>query len=106
VIEELLTAKGVRRTVTKNGRRSPLKTHARILEFKKGNQLAGDTLEAVKWIGNQGSHESDLTAGDILDGAELLEYALRLLYDKSDAAIARRVKAINKSKGLPRRRKP
>jgi hypothetical protein len=46
-----------------------VKTHDWIIEFKKINQLARDTtLEAVEWIGNQCSHESDLTAGDVLAG--------------------------------------
>jgi uncharacterized protein DUF4145 len=53
-----------------NGKRRRLSTHERITEFRK-SEGAADSLEAVKWIGNQGSHESALSATDVLDGAEL-----------------------------------
>lgn len=103
-IEDLLTKSGMRRYVVRKGRRYRLTTHDRIQEFKKYESLAGETLEAVKWIGNQASHEGNLTVEDVLDGAGLFEYALRLMYDKSDDEVARLVRKINKSKGLPKRR--
>lgn len=103
-IEELLTKKGMRRYVTRNGRKHRLSTHARIQEFKGRDKLVGDTLEAVKWIGNQASHEELLTIDDVLDGAGLLEHALRLMYDKSSDEAARLVRKINKSRGIPKRR--
>lgn len=102
-IEQLLTAQGVRKTMTSKGQRTRLTTHARILEFKKQNAKVGDTLEAVKWIGNQGSHD-DVTVEEVLAGAAILEYALRLLYDKTDSDIAKLVKKINAAKRVPRKR--
>ena len=103
-IEELLTAEGMRRFINKNGRRTRLTTHARIMEFQKCETAAGDALMAVKWIGNEGSHADALTASDVIDGAELLGHALRLLYDDSDRLLERRIQKINKAKGLPRKR--
>jgi hypothetical protein len=102
-IEELLTDYGMRRTKIVNHKRVRLSTHAQIEEFKRYELLVGDTLEAVKWIGNAGSHEQDLTAKDVIDGAEILGYALRLLYDKSDEQMERRIRAVNKRKGLPKK---
>lgn len=107
-IEELLNKLRIKKTtISKRGNRVRLNTHDRILLLKQKNVRAGETLEAVKWIGNQGSHDGGkLTATDVLDGAELLAYALKLLYDTTEVDIARRVKAINKSKGLRRRGGP
>lgn len=94
-IESLVTALGQRRyTVSrpKNGApatRSRLTTHACITEYRKGHPEAGDALLAVKWIGNSGSHDSELTVSNVLDGTDMLAYALRLIYDKSDETMRR-----------------
>ncbi len=103
-IEEVLTHYGMPRFQILNGKRRRLSTHERITEFRKYEGVA-DSLEAVKWIGNQGSHESALSATDVLDGAELLNYALKGLYDTSDNEIQRRIRDVNKRRGLPRKRK-
>jgi hypothetical protein len=100
--EELLTAQKVRRTtINKNRKREQLITHDRIVAFKKVQPKAADALLAVKWIGNVGSHDSTLTVSDILNGAEMLGYALRLLYDKTDAEIEREIRRVNARKGRP-----
>jgi hypothetical protein len=104
-VEEFLTAYGMKRFVNKNGKRQRLTTHARITEFKPYEPGVGETLEAVKWIGNSGSHDSDLTVEDVLDGAEILAFALRLMYDNSDELMRRKVTVINKSQGLPNKRR-
>lgn len=99
-IEALLTDRGIPRFPAK-GTRTRLTTHARIIKFKKYEVEAGEALEAVKWIGNSGSHEDTLTVSDVLDGAEMLGYALRLVYNKSDKELQRRIRSVNKAKGLP-----
>jgi hypothetical protein len=105
--DELLTAQKVRRTtINKAGKREPLRTHARIETFRKTRQKAGDALLAVKWIGNVGSHDSELSTSDVLNGASMLGYALRLLYDKTDVEIEREVRKVNARKGLPRKSAP
>lgn len=103
-IEQLLTARRVPKTAArKNGGRRQLSAHERIQKLKITHLTAGNALEAVKWIGNAGSHDSEVTATDVLDGAELLEYALRLLYDTRDRELDRRVRRINQRRGLPRK---
>jgi hypothetical protein len=104
-IDELLTAYGMPCFRNTNGRRRRLSTHERIKEFERYEGEVADTLEAVKWIGNQGSHETNISATGVLDGAELLSYALKQLYDNSDAEIRRRVRAVNKRRGLPRKKR-
>lgn len=105
-IEELLNSKGVKRSeITKQKKRRQLSTHQRIELYRTtrpANVPIADTLEAVKWIGNSGSHQATLTITDVLEGAELLESALKELYDTTARARRARVKQINKGRGLPR----
>lgn len=83
-IEEILTAQRVRRFDTAPGRkRRRLPTHVRILEFAARKRAAADALMAVKWIGNEGSHADGLTTRDVVEGADMIAHALRLLYDTS-----------------------
>lgn len=106
-VEAILDDQNVNKTVlTKKRTRQRLTTQQRIVLLKSVDPLAAASLEAVKWVGNQGSHGSvSLTATDCIESAEYLAHALRLLYDKTDDEIARRVKAVNRSKGVRRRRK-
>jgi hypothetical protein len=102
--EALLTAQKVRRTtINQQGKREALKTHARIVAFQKRQSKAADALLAVKWIGNNGSHDSELSISDVLTGANMLSYALRILYDKADAEIEREVRKVNARKGVRKR---
>lgn len=99
-VEELLTAKKVRKqTLTTKNKIERLTTHQRIVAFRAVNPEVAALLEAVKWIGNSGSHESSLTVADVLTGANYLALALRRLYDTSDAKLLAQVKAVNKKRG-------
>ncbi|MEV5967840.1 DUF4145 domain-containing protein [Kribbella sp. NPDC051952] len=101
-VESLLDAQKVRKTAG-NGRRTKLSTHARIEEFKAKRPVAAQSLMAVKWVGNQGSHGvSELTPTDCIESAEYLDHALRDLYDRRDADIVKRVKKVNKSRRIQR----
>jgi hypothetical protein len=44
-----------------SGKVEVLALHKRIVLFKNGNPELGDLLLAVKWLGNYGSHGSELT---------------------------------------------
>lgn len=106
-IEQILDQQGVPKYPdTPKGKDVPLKTHNRIDLFRRDNPGVAAILEAVKWIGNQGSHEDVLTQRDVLEGARLLEHALRALYDTSADEIARRVRTINEAKGVRRSSTP
>ncbi|MFJ1709723.1 DUF4145 domain-containing protein [Kitasatospora sp. NPDC088346] len=101
-IEELLTLQRVRKTTTAGKR---MTTHARIVEFEKKRPEPAKFLMSVKWIGNTGSHEDSLTAPDVVDAADLLDHALALIYDTRPQQLAKKADAINKRKGLPRKKK-
>src|SRR5215207_8995970 len=52
------------------------KPHIQIdLQRDKSQAEAAQLLEAVKWIGNDGSHEDTLDASDVLKGIQLLVHA-------------------------------
>lgn len=105
-IELLLDAKGIpRRTrATSGGSLSQLTLHSRIGRLAPSLENVGELLEAVKWIGNQGSHEDSLSVADVLTGAELLEHALSLLYDTQPADLRRRAAKINRDKRVKQNR--
>jgi hypothetical protein len=103
-VECLMDDRGVRK-YPRTGRRRPIDLHTRIVDFKDQNSDAADLLLAVKWLGNTGSHAdvSGLTREDVLDGMELLERALHLIYDDSAKRLAKLARDINRRRG-PRKR--
>jgi hypothetical protein len=59
-------------------------------------------LEAVKWIGNAGTHESDLERQQVIEGFRMLEHCLSVLFPRppsNPAAILAVAKAVNDAKG-------
>lgn len=78
-----------------------LSLHDRIIVFKSNNIPAAELLLAIKWLGNAGSHTDlkGISRDAVLDGMELMEHVLHLLFDKNTAAISKLAKSINKKKG-------
>lgn len=109
-VEALLNAQRVKRTslaTRKDGtrHRMTISLHNRIAIFRKSQPEIADLLEAVKWIGNDGSHDSGLTSKEVVVGAQILEVALRRLYESKNPDLERQVQQIIKKKGIrPRRR--
>lgn len=104
-IELILNSKKVRKTSPKS-RKTKLTLHNRIIEFGKNNPDIANYLLAMKWIGNSGSHESEvLTRTDILEVYELLEKALQLLYTDTEKRLQKISKEIIARKGVRKRTK-
>lgn len=110
-VEAVLNEHGV--DTTEETRRGPrtLNAHGRILLFKA--QAAGhperveaaDTLLAVKWAGNEGSHAGDASSSTCLEAMDHIAHALRILYpvpDDNSDRIRRRVQEINQNRGTGR----
>lgn len=68
-----------------NGKRTRLTLHKRIQKFKLKNDEVGKLLEAIKWIGNSGSHVGNLESIDVLETYQLLELSLKKLFDNEEA---------------------
>ncbi|MDJ0455171.1 DUF4145 domain-containing protein [Gordonia amicalis] len=110
-LERLMDAQGVPAR-NKVGRH--LSLHQRLVDFRTGAAAgttdaatrveASDLLEAVKWVGNDGTHtgSTPITAADVLEIAEFIEIALKMLYAPNNAAALARAKRIIASKALVR----
>lgn len=85
-VEHLLTDLGV----PKRG-----SAHRRIERLAESEPDVAEVLEAVKWIGNDGSHTTAVSLKDVLEGVALLERALNLCYDNSAAELTCRAREIN-----------
>ena len=107
-VEELLNLQRVPKTRVDDKKKRHRRTaHSRIeLLRAKGSKYADAAhfLMAVKWIGNDGSHGGKLTVSDVLSGAEFLNRAVELIYNTSATDLKRRADAINKRRGVPRKR--
>lgn len=93
-VERVLDAEGMPSRKATGGY---LSTQNRIDEYEKTKPALAELLEATKWIGNSGSHDLDLTAKDVLAGAEYLERVLSDLY--AAPALLARARAVNTAKG-------
>jgi hypothetical protein len=105
-VERLLDALRVpKQTTNANGRRQPIGLHDRIVKTKEKYPDAHDSLLAIKWLGNAGSHTDALTRDDVCDALDIFESGLAALYSRHPSAIKRLVKTVNARKGPARRRK-
>lgn len=101
-LELLMNSQKINKTAAIDGKKSKhkLTLHKRIDLFKKKNQKVGEILEAIKWIGNKGSHaDNKLIVNEVIDAYELLEHALNELYEPPKDPIYDLAKQINKRKG-------
>ncbi|WP_299745828.1 DUF4145 domain-containing protein [uncultured Tateyamaria sp.] len=102
-LEASLSEQGVpKKFKTKKGKFQDAKLHQRIERFGKTNGTVAELLMAIKWLGNQGSHDFDAenTLADKVDSAlTIMAVALFELYDPTKSEVQTLVKKINKSKG-------
>jgi len=74
------------------------KLHSRLeKEFKDSSDIL-KLLLASKWIGNDASHEADITHEDILDSYEFIELALGKLYPEDHSSTLNKAGTINTHK--------
>ncbi|MFH6984920.1 DUF4145 domain-containing protein [Marinoscillum luteum] len=83
-----------------NEKNKPITLGARINQFNDLNPKLKPLIEAVKWVGNAGSHISGISKNGILDGYELLQFVLSDLYERNDVydRLSKKAEAINQSK--------
>ncbi len=100
-LEIFLTEVNIQKIKVVNGRRKQLSLHDRIKLYvsKNPNLHTGTYLEAIKWIGNAGSHESNLKAENVLHAYDFMEIVLDdLALQAKKKKSQKSVKAINKRK--------
>jgi hypothetical protein len=84
---------------SKKGKVYDLNLSQRIDEFKKLDPSQAPTLDALRVVGNVGSHEGTLIQGTILDAYRIYEDALAEIFGKRTATIDVIRKMIITSKG-------
>ncbi len=94
-IEVLLNELGV--IETKGTKK--LQLHLRLKEYEKKEPKIAGFLLSIKWIGNSGSHFSQITKDDVLNAYELLEFALDKIYDDREKKLTKLSAEINKNRG-------
>lgn len=106
--EALLTDRKIpHTTLNKNGKRERISLHARIEKLKQKDTRSADYLLAVKWLGNTGSHADvdRLNRNDLLDGFELFEHVVEIVYVKREKHLRKLAREISFRKGRPIRHK-
>lgn len=101
-LECVLTHQGVPTTaqgVGSNGKSKELSLHARIEKFAAGSPVIGPQLMALKWLGNAGSHGTDVKRDDLLDAYEILEHCLVELIEQRSAKVAALAQKLTKKHG-------
>ncbi len=93
-----------KRRLTKIRKYCSISLHDRILDFHPQNPDIGEQLLAIKWIGNTGSHSSDLTKDDLIDDFEMLQFVLDDIFELKRKRLKAMAKGINKNKGPARKR--
>ncbi|MGX4731433.1 DUF4145 domain-containing protein [Kitasatospora griseola] len=103
-VEALMDDQGsVRKGLGKNGPFN-LSLHARIENLAIAKPAFSDAAKmilAVKWMGNVGSHEDALRVSNVLDGVEILDFALSEIYDRSRDVVMQLAAEITARKGAP-----
>jgi hypothetical protein len=96
-LEHLMNHLGIpKRKKNPKGGMYDLSLHTRIEAFATKEPALGKQLMALKWLGNTGSHDQNVTKEDLLDGFEILEHTLREILDKPSAAVAALAKKLTK----------
>jgi len=104
-VELLLTHMRVpKRAKKKDGGMFDLTLHARIelLGSKKKHASLCESLFAVKWLGNEGSHPGDVKRKTVFDAFDMLEHVLVERFENPRRAIVKLTNSINKNKGSRR----
>lgn len=98
-VERLMDELRVRRFALEKGKRRRLSTHARIAGLPKKYEHVRGHLFALKWLGNEGAHESTVGLEDVLDGLEVLEHVLDVLFNPRERKVKVIVEAVLRKKG-------
>ncbi len=101
-VELLLTDRGIPRYTLKSGKRVLRSLGARIDAFAKRDKQAADLLDAIRWLGNVGSHPGEISRSDLLAGFDIIEHALEAIYVAHAKCIAREARRIVRRKGRPK----
>jgi hypothetical protein len=86
--------------VKKGKGKNKLKLGQRINELQKHPKFKNifNLINAIRWIGNEGSHDDSLKRNDVLIAYELLEKIFEEIFEKRTINLDKKAQAINKRK--------
>jgi Domain of unknown function (DUF4145) len=96
ILDHLKIARRIR---TKKKTFHRLDLHGRIERFRPKNPALAERLEAVKWLGNLGSHSSEVSHDAFFNACDLLEDFIHTHFEKRGDKIVALAKAVIKRKG-------
>lgn len=99
VVEEFLNQMRVRKTDGSRSQRGRLSLHKRIELYSDKDEHLSTALMAMKWIGNAGSHASQISRQTLFDGFDLLEHVLEEAFNSPRQRAARLARNINRRRG-------
>lgn len=76
-----------------------LSLHDRINAYAANDPIIGSQLMALKWLGNTGSHDGEVSRSDILDAFEILEHTLEELINRRSERVAELTKKLAQKHG-------
>jgi hypothetical protein len=101
--ERMLNDKGVKQ-YNRTGKRIPLTFAKRIELYEQTNAGQKDVLNALRWVGNHGSHSGEVARDDVLTAFELMQSALQDLYSNNyKRDLERRGRDLVARRGKPKR---
>jgi hypothetical protein len=106
-LEEILSERGIpRTTINAKRKRIPIPLQQRIDKYAKIDSDAAQYLEALKWLGNIGSHAARKPPSlkDLLEGFDVFEHAIEHIYVKRAKAVKKIAKRMVQRKGKPKTR--
>jgi hypothetical protein len=99
-LEALMDQQRVKKSFRdKSGKRHLRTLHFRIVAFGERKPDLGKKLEAVKWLGNSGSHQGGLTAKNIITGFKIMENVIEELFQRRKSNLDSVVRQIIRRKG-------
>ena len=94
-VEEILSDAGVE---SQNSEGEFVSLGTRINSYRDLNPENADRADALRWIGNFGSHRETLTKDDLFDAYDILEVLLEDLYVGHQRSVRQLVEQINESR--------
>lgn len=99
-LEFLMDHVGIpRKRKNSQGKYSEQSLHARLANYAQLFPNIGAQLMALKWLGNAGSHDSEVSRNDLLDALEVFEHALLEIIEKRSIRVAGLAKQLTKKFG-------
>ena len=75
--------------------------HQKIEKLEKSRPDASQLLMAIKWLGNEASHDDDLKEYDLAFGYKVMESVLEDIYQNNKKMLYELVAIVNSTKGSP-----